>query len=83
MKKTTGVLTLFITLLCAASFAGGLSSGGGNVVVCNQGKKGESVELLDLYEARAQYGLTLITSAAAYHDQVKVSLKRLEDATSI
>ena len=60
------ILNLQIPLTFAKSLDGAGSSGGGFAVVCrDQNNNISSAELLDLYEARNRYGLSLIHSTGS------------------
>lgn|GEM_PF-6264158 len=76
-RSTRAGLALFTFLgSILLANAGGLDGGGGNAVVCKNGKKIKSVELLDLNEARAIHGLKVKQSNEAY---LKQALKLASD----
>ncbi len=64
--KTALLAALILASHIPTSFAGAGSSGGGFAVVCrDQNNNIASAELLDLYEARNRYGLSLIPSTGS------------------
>ena len=77
-------ITLMIAMSCSTSaFAGVGSSGGGKAVVCNQTTNTttvQTVELLDLYEAREVYGFNSIVSNEPMEVQLNAAYKKLENS---
>lgn len=86
MKTTLGIL-LVLFIFTLPSWAGVGSTGGGGAVVCRD-ETGviQSAELLDLYEAKSRYGLTLLESTGSLEGDYVEGVKntyRLQGAGSI
>jgi hypothetical protein len=76
------ILYIIILLNSFSSFAGVTNGGGGKAIVCRdpQGKI-QSAQLLDIYEATAQYGLTLIPAAGSLQEQLKQIQAKVDSLT--
>lgn len=76
--RSLGSIVGFLLFSVGAS-AGTWTSGGGNAVVCTD-RQGRitSAELLDLYEARAMYGLVPVPSSAPMREQAIEAAKRID-----
>lgn len=59
MKLTLTSILISLLLPCTQLFAGNEYGNGGDVIYCSQQDAPPKVEILDLYEARARWGLTL------------------------
>jgi len=68
---------LGLTFTSAPADAGVRSSGGGKAVVCRTQGNVESVELLDLFEARTVRGLTLSEPMGSFEDEYVEYVRRI------
>jgi hypothetical protein len=85
LKKLLRVACLFVFAAPIPSFASGSSvRGGGKAVVCRDPSGSlKSIELLDLWEARALYGREIAKSDAPVAEQVHDAIERLRGVSLV
>lgn len=75
------LLSLVINTASASVLRGGSDVGGGMGVVCHDPSGAiESVELLDLWEARVVYGRNLVVSDDSVEQQLNAAIEQLKDS---